>query len=206
MKVKRRSAADARAPSPPTDFGLSISERLRLLMQRKGRSIEALAAASGLARNKLDAVAAGEAAPTINLVWKIANALGVPFGSLVAARKRGGNIVLRKATEKVYFSNDGRLTSRPLLPHDCKRLVEFYEMTIAPDYVARSEAHGAGTLESLVVVRGEVAIVVGKEASQRLKEGDAMTFEADVPHSYHNLGSTEALLYLVMSYVNLASF
>ncbi len=71
--------------------------------------------------------------------------------------------------------------------------------------MANSEAHGPGTLESLVVVRGHIEIVVGKEPPQRLEEGDAMVFEGDVPHSYRNLGSVEALLYLVMSYIDLAN-
>ena len=34
-----------------------------------------------------------------------------------------------------------------------------------------------------------------------LNEGDAILFEADVPHSYKNLGMDEAVLFLVMTYV-----
>jgi quercetin dioxygenase-like cupin family protein len=34
-----------------------------------------------------------------------------------------------------------------------------------------------------------------------LAEGDAILFEADVPHSYRNLTSIEAVLYLVITYV-----
>ena len=32
-------------------------------------------------------------------------------------------------------------------------------------------------------------------------EGDAILFNADVPHSYRNLGAEEAILFLVMTYV-----
>ncbi|MGA7655301.1 MAG: cupin domain-containing protein, partial [Methylocella sp.] len=95
--------------------------------------------------------------------------------------------------------------SRALFPHDCKRLVEFYELTIAPRHAENSEAHASGTLESLIVVRGQIEITSGKEPAQRLEEGDAIVFEGDVPHRYRNLGSSEALLYLVMSYIDLAS-
>jgi len=34
-----------------------------------------------------------------------------------------------------------------------------------------------------------------------LTEGDAILFDADVPHSYRNLGTEDALLFLVMTYV-----
>ena len=41
----------------------------------------------------------------------------------------------------------------------------------------------------------------GREPAQVLDEGDAILFEADVPHSYRNLADGEAVLYLVMTYV-----
>jgi XRE family transcriptional regulator, regulator of sulfur utilization len=165
--------------------------------------LEKLAALSGLGEKKLNAVARGEVVPTINLLWKIANALGVPVGSLISAHQRRGMVVLRQPNKKVLSSNDGRFTSRALFPYDCKRQVEFYELTIAALHAVNSEAHAPGTLESLIIVRGEIEIKVGKEATQRLDEGDAIVFDGDVPHIYRNLGSSEALLYLVMSHVDL---
>jgi XRE family transcriptional regulator, regulator of sulfur utilization len=191
--------------SPLHNFGSSIGERLRTLMLRQGRSLEKLADYSGLGKKKLGAVAVGEIVPTINLLWKIANALGVPMGSLISVGQRRGMFVLRKANESIISSSDGRFTSRALFPHDCKRLVEFYELTIAPRHAVYSEAHAPCTLESLIVVRGHIEITAGKEPTQRLEEGDAIVFEGDVPHRYRNLGSSEALLYLVMSYINLTA-
>jgi XRE family transcriptional regulator, regulator of sulfur utilization len=191
--------------SPLSDFGSGIGDRLSTLMLRQGRSLDNLAAYTGLGAKKIDAVAKGKIVPTINLLWKIANALGVPIGSLIWARQRRGMVVLRKTKENVISSGDGRFTTRALFPHDCKRRVEFYELTIAPRHAVYSEAHSSGTLESLIVVRGHIEITAGKEPAQRLEEGDAMVFEGDVPHRYRNLGLTEARLYLVMSYMDLTS-
>jgi len=174
------------------------------LLLRKGGSFDSLAIFSGLGRKKLDRLAQGETVPTISQLWKLANALGVPFCSLISSRKTRDEVVLRKAAKQVIASTDGRFTTRALLPHDDQRPVEFYELTIAPSHVEESEAHGAGTRESVVVARGHVEIVAGKERPQRLEEGDAMVFDGDVPHSYRNLGSSEAVLYLVMSYMNFA--
>jgi quercetin dioxygenase-like cupin family protein len=66
----------------------------------------------------------------------------------------------------------------------------------------KAEAHAAGSLERLVVVCGDIEITSGKAQPQRLQKGDAIVFESDVPHSYQNLATTEALLYLVISYDN----
>lgn len=187
-----------------SDLRASIGDRLRTLMRRQGRSLVTLADYSGLGRKKLEAIAAGESVPTIDVLWKIANTLGVPLGSLISSRQRRGMCVLRKAKEHVMSSKDGRFTSRILFPHDSQRLVEFYELTIAPRHVVNCEAHAPGTLENLVVVRGQIEVTSGKEPPQRLDEGDAIVFEGDVPHRYKNLGSSKAHLYLVMSYLDLA--
>ena len=176
---------------------------MRKLMAHKGRSLEKLAEYSGLDQKKIDAVATGDAVPTINLLWKIANALGVPFGSLISTPRRQGVFVLRKAKKSLIASTDGRVTSRALFPHDDERLVEFYELTIAPNHAANYEAHMPGTVESLIVVRGRIEVTAGREAPQRLGEGDAMVFEADVPHVYRNLETSEAVAYVVMSYLGL---
>jgi hypothetical protein len=37
----------------------------------------------------------------------------------------------------------------------------------------------------------------------RSNEGDATLFEADVPHSYRNPGTEEAILFLVMTYIEM---
>ena len=33
-----------------------------------------------------------------------------------------------------------------------------------------------------------------------LSKGDAIVFEADVPHAYRNAGAVDSLIYLVMTY------
>jgi len=78
--------------------------------------------------------------------------------------------------------------------------VEFYELRLAPNHRQDADAHAPGTKENLVVIKGAVEIATAQERSV-LGEGDSILFEADVPHTYRNLGSTEAVLYLVMTYV-----
>jgi quercetin dioxygenase-like cupin family protein len=64
-----------------------------------------------------------------------------------------------------------------------------------------TEAHALGTQENLVVAKGAVEIISGSERPVTLNEGDAILFEADVPHSYRNLGNEEAILFLVMTHI-----
>ena len=139
--------------------------------------------------------------PTIGLLWKIAIALGVPFANLIAAEDARGTLVLRRANAKLLSSNQGQFTSRALFPFDSERQVEFYELRLAPLHRENADAHAPGTRENLVVARGTVEIISGSGRPVTLSEGDAILFEADVPHSYRNLGTEEAILFLVMTYV-----
>jgi len=124
----------------------------------------------------------------------------VPFGRLVAAPGRRGVLVLRNNARQSVTSGDGNFITRPLFLYDGQRAAEFYEIVIASHHCQSVEAHAPGTKENLVVAKGSIEIVVGRETPQILEEGDAIDFQADVPHLYRNLTARPASFYLVMSY------
>jgi transcriptional regulator with XRE-family HTH domain len=178
-----------------------LGKNLRRLRTRRGHSLERLAKLSGVSRAMLGQIETGKSTPTISLLWKVATALDVPFANLLAAQTMHGTAVLRRDAAKVLSSSDGRFTSRALFPFENERRVEFYELRLAPHHREDAEAHAPGTKENLIVAKGAMEISTAKERPMTLAEGDAILFEADVRHSYRNLGSTEAVLYLVMTYV-----
>jgi quercetin dioxygenase-like cupin family protein len=143
----------------------------------------------------------GQSAPTINVLWKISSALGVPFSALITARGAPGPHVLRAEQAKHLTSHDGAFSSRALFPFDEPRRVEFYELRLAPGGAEKADAHNPGTTENLVVAAGAVEIeVAGRK--ELLGPGDAIVFEADVPHVYRNRADRETVMYLVMTYAD----
>jgi transcriptional regulator with XRE-family HTH domain len=191
-----------RAPiDPAIDLPLIVGRNLRRLRIRQGHSLERLAKHSGVSRAMLGQIETGKSTPTIGLLWKVATALGVPFASLIAVDDARGNLILRRASAKLLSSNQGRFTSRALFPFDSERRVEFYELRISPLHREDAEPHAFGTRENVAVAKGTVEIISGSERPATLNEGDAILFEADVPHSYRNLGTEEAILFLVMTYI-----
>jgi quercetin dioxygenase-like cupin family protein len=143
----------------------------------------------------------GQSAPTINVLWKISSALGVPFSALIGSRASGGLHVLRGDQAKLLTSHDGAFSSRALFPYDEPRRVEFYELRLAPGGVERADAHNPGTTENLVVARGVVEIEVSGR-KEVLEAGDAIVFEAGVPHVYRSRADGETVMYLVMTYAD----
>jgi len=188
-------------PDSPVDLTSIVGPNLRRLRTRRGHSLERLARLSGVSRAMLGQIETGKSVPTINVLWKISTALGVPFATLLAVQEARGTVVLFRDHAKVLTSADGKFSSRALFPFDSGRRVEFYELRLAAQHWEQADAHPPGTRENLVVAQGTVEIIAGQGPPCTVREGDAILFEADVPHSYRNLSSGEAVMYLVMTYV-----
>lgn len=177
-----------------------LGANLRRIRTKRGLSLERLAAESGVSRAMLSQIELGHSTPTINLLWKVATALGVPFSALISSRDRAGFAVMRSGDAKVLTSREGKFTSRALFPFDSPRRFEFYELRLSPRSEEQAEPHAPGTVENLVVSEGSVEIQAENERFV-LGAGDAIVFHADVPHAYRNPGEREAVIYLVMTYV-----
>ena len=184
-----------------TDLAPVVGVNLRRLRVKRGLSLEKLSRLSGVSRAMLGQIELGQSAPTINVLWKISTALGVPFSGLIGQRQVGGVLVLRGDQAKKLTNHDGTYSSRALFPFDEPRRVEFYELHLAPGGEERADAHAPGTTENLVVAKGALELEV-ESTRQLLAEGDAIVFEADTPHVYRNPGGGETVMYLVMTYAD----
>jgi len=178
-----------------------VGHNLKRLRSQRGLSLERMSQASGVSRAMLGQIELAQSTPTINVLWKIAAALDVPLSALISDRPTGGTVVLSAEHAKILTSHDGRYSSRALFPFDIPRKVEFYQLRLAAQAMEQAEPHPPGTTENLVVSQGTVEITADGKAFP-LATGDAILFEADVPHSYRNTGAVEAVMYLVMTYTD----
>jgi transcriptional regulator with XRE-family HTH domain len=183
----------------PDELTAEIGRNLRRHRMRRGLSLERLAQLSGVSRSMLGQIELSQSTPTIKTLWRISGALKVPFAALLSDGARSGTRLLSLAESKTLTSQDGTFSSRALFPFDAERRVEFYELRLAPKSAEHAEAHAPGTRENLVVAQGALALTAGGE-QLRLSTGDAIVFEADVPHVYENPGTTPTVMYLVISY------
>ena len=200
----KRTAAAHGAEAQATagdDLRPVVAANLRRLRNDRGLSLERLAQRSGVSRAMLGQIELVQSTPTINVLWKIARALEVPFSALITGTPRRGPVLLPARDARRIASRDGRFSTRALFPTDTPRRVEFYELRLAARARQDADAHPPETLESLVVSAGRVEVTVHGRAFP-LGPGDALEFQADEPHRYRNLGTDEAVLYLVMTYAD----
>ena len=193
---KQPESAEPVEPLAPT-----VGANLRRLRSTRGLSLERLARRAGVSRAMLSQTELGQSAPTINLLWKVARALDVNFAALVAGSSEPMPVLLPAREGKLLTNQDGTFSSRALFPLGERRRAEFYELRIKARGDETAHPHPAGTVENLVVASGIVTVDIDG-ASHRLEAGDALQFNADVPHSYRNVGAGEAVMYLVITYAH----
>ncbi len=186
-------------PDADQDMAPVVGRNLRRLRSQRGLSLEKLSKASGVSRAMLGQIELGQSAPTINVLWKIARALDLPFSALISTQQGAGTRLMRAQQAKRLTSHDGRFMSRALFPFDEPRRVEFYELVLKAHSEEQADAHPPGTTENLVITRGTLELELGAER-HTLAAGDAILFEADKPHVYRNVGGEDVTMYLVMTY------
>lgn len=179
----------------------TISTNLKRLRTRQGHSLERLAKLAGVSRAMLSQIETGKSVPTISLLLKVADALGVPIANLLVAPASRVTVVLPKSRAKIVSASNGRFISRALFPLDSTRRAEFYEVRIAGQHREALEPQAAGTKENVLVVEGRIELTVGNEPPVILAPGDAVQFHADVPHTYRNLEARDAVVHVVLTYV-----
>jgi transcriptional regulator with XRE-family HTH domain len=204
--VLRRPRARSRERAPregePPELLSSVGRTVRALRMRKGYSLERLAKQARVSRAMLSQIELAQSAPTITLLWRIAAALDVPFSALLGAEAAPRARLVRAEHGVRLRSERGGMISRPLFPVGVRpRRTELYELELAPSASEPSAPHPAGTVENLVVVRGELRVLVGGDAFL-LGAGDALEFQADVEHAYENASARPLTVHLAITYAS----
>lgn len=160
-------------------------------------SLSELAVAAGVAKSTLSQLEAGKANPSIETLWAIAKALGVPFGQLIEPPAPDVRVVRDGQGVRVQ-SAASPYAAELLLAANRRGSFELYRLTADPGSARHAEAHIRGVVEHVLVLAGRLR--VGPPADPvELGEGDLASFPGDAPHVYETLApGTRALL--VMDY------
>ena len=176
-----------------------LGGRIRDLRGRLGMTLEALAERSGVSRAMISKLERGEKNPTLVVAAKLAEGLGVTLSQLVGMEERREVVMVPREGRMVMRDPETGFERQLLSPTFVGRGVEFVRNEI-PEGSTSGEfpPHRKGVAEHVVVERGSLRAVLGGE-EYMLEEGDAVYFEADVPHRFDNAGEGECSYYLVIS-------
>ena len=175
-----------------------IAAALRRERARVGLSLSELAKQAKIAKSTLSQLEAGTGNPSVETLWALGVALGVPFSRLVDPRTASVR-VLRAGEGPSVPSDQANFTGTLIAscPPGARR--DLHIIAVEPDGARHAEPHIPGCVEHMIVISGRIrtgpldGLVV-------LGPGDYASFPGDVPHLYEGLEpGTRAVL--LMEYV-----
>src|ERR1019366_691278 len=177
-----------------------VADSLKRYRAERRMSLDQLALSSGVSRAALSQIEGARTNPTLGLMWKVAVGLGIPFQALLGTTDANQSRVLRSGDAIPLRSTDGRMESRLLSPSGAADRNEIYELRFQAKGFHRSEPHGAGATETVILLTGALRVTAG-DATHELVAGDTLYFQANVPHSYENRSSRESRCIDIIAYV-----
>lgn len=194
-KAKSSASTHTRASEPP-----SVGAALAALRQQHELSLDELSRQSGVSKSMLSQIERNQTNPTIAIVWRLANALGVEMNALIANATKVSaptiNVVPAHLTPTMK-SPDGKCTLAILGPIDLAGRFEWYQLTIQPGGALRSEPHEPGSREHLTVLSGALQVQSGDNA-HAVAAQETARYAADAPHSIVNTTKTVVHALLVV--------
>jgi transcriptional regulator with XRE-family HTH domain len=166
---------------------VAVGPRVRALREGMGLSLRDLAERSGVSAPMLSQVERGETSPTLAVAARIASGLDLSLSQLLRLDESDGLTIVRAGQRLGGGSRGHRYeVLTPPIPGQ-RAEVSFHTLgpgtaTGGPD---DPPMHEPGSRETAVVTEGSLRLVCdGTEHD--LDEGDAVTFDADLPHHFEN--------------------
>jgi XRE family transcriptional regulator, regulator of sulfur utilization len=178
----------------------TVGARVRALREGLDLSLRDLADRSGVSAPMLSQVERGETSPTLAVAERIASGLDLSLSQLLRLDEGEGVDVVRRA-ERRRGGVGGHRYEVLTPPRPGQRAeVSLHELrpggaTGGPDDPPR---HEPGARETTVVLNGRLRLHCAG-AQHELDEGDAVTFDADLPHRFENPGDAPARFYAVVA-------
>ena len=182
-------------PEPPP-----VGATLAALRQARALSLDELSRRAGVSKSMLSQIERAQANPTVAVVWRLANALGVTIGELLGGTAEPAtpavSVMPAHGTPSMR-SPDGQCELRILGPIDLAGRFEWYELTVQPGGALASQAHEPASREHLTVLSGALEVSAGSD-TVKIKHGETARYAADQPHTIRNPARTVATALLAV--------
>lgn len=175
---------------------VNLGETVRQLRARRSMSVRTLARRADFSPSFISQVELNQASPSISSLERLAGALGVTLGEFFRRPDEPAPAVTRATRRRRLMSWWSRARIEALSPMDAGRRFETVMITIRSGGSSGKRSHPHDGDEFALVLEGGLTLTLGPEV-HRLKKGDAVTFDATVPHLWQNPGKRLARLLIV---------
>jgi len=181
---------------------VAVGPRVRALREAMGLSLRELAERCGVSAPMLSQVERGETSPTLSVASRIAAGLELSLSQLLRLDEGEGVTVVRRGHRRPGGARARGHSYELLTPPLPGQRAEVSTHVLRPGAVTGGPGdppmHEPGSRETAVVTEGRVTLECAGTGYD-LDEGDAVTFDADLPHHFENPGPQEARFMSVVS-------
>lgn len=180
---------------------IEIGHRVRALREGMGLSLRELGERSGVSAPMLSQVERGETSPTLAVAAKIANGLELSLSQLLRLDEGATVSVVRAGARRAGGGSRGHrydILTPPLPGQRAEVSLHVLRPGAATGGTDDPPMHEPGARETAVITDGRVRLVCDGMAYD-LAAGDAVTFDADLPHHFENPDGSEARFFAVVA-------
>ena len=178
----------------------SIGRNIQQLRKERRLSMDSLAGRSDVSKAMLSQVEKGKVNPTIGILWKIADGLGVQVRDLISSEERRLRFQVIDISNSTVLKSDDQLCDIQILsPPKMIESVELYLLHFKSGGTLASQPHSPHTEEFLTVLEGKLEIRAGEKVTE-VEPYSSIHYSADVPHTIANKSSAPAKAYLAVRY------
>lgn len=170
----------------------NLGQRLKTLRQRRGLSQRKLAGLAGVSNATVSLIEHGRTDPSMGLLKKILDSLGVSFAEFFTMESR--------TAEKCFYKRDelSEIGSGPISYRQVGSDLGDSQLQILYERYRPGADTGQSMLthdgeEGGIVLEGRLEVTVGDRA-QVLTTGDAYRFNSRIPHRFRNPGNEDCLV------------
>jgi transcriptional regulator with XRE-family HTH domain len=203
-KDQRRKPAVPGDTEP--DKPVSIGERVRMVREEKGLTIEDIYQRTGLSPEYLEQIEADKVAPPLGALIKMAKALDMKLGRFISTGEVKPFTVVRKDERRVisrYTSTQGDqygYTYESLAPDKKDRHMEPFMVTLVPSKAKKEVSTHAGQ-EFIYVLEGAMEVTL-EDYSDVLYPGDSIYYDSTIPHLVRCHGDKKTVILAVLYTTN----
>ncbi|MDD3954585.1 MAG: XRE family transcriptional regulator [Lentisphaeria bacterium] len=179
----------------------AIGANLHRERKRQQLSLDELSETSQVSKAMLSQIETGKVNPTVAVLWKIIQALGIDFEVLLQSGsedKRRFEVNRGHQITSLITQSSGTLF-RVISPVSMANELEFYHVTQEPGCTHHSAGHLPGTEELIAVLKGRITVKAGNNEAE-LQKGDFLAFEADLPHSISTTSTGKSEFQMVVRF------
>lgn len=175
-----------------------IGRNLQRLREEQHLSLGQLSERTGVSKAVLSQLENGRGNPTINTLWKIAQAFHVSYSALLEPPR----VAIQKvACEDLAMQSDdgGKYRIGCYYPTDAGRDFEVFLLELEPGGSHQTTDHVELSEKFLLVKEGVLELQVGEETFT-LHPGDSLRFDSTRDHTYSNPGKKRMQAFCINFY------